>query len=80
MYVNIKAFKVKLQLQQNQLKLHNLVHFPHAKFLDIIFPECTQEYSQSILFFSRTVSRMIPELQNYGTRSSVVGFTFKGRH
>jgi hypothetical protein len=29
MYVNIKAFKVMLQLGENQLKLYNLVHFPH---------------------------------------------------
>jgi hypothetical protein len=27
---DIKAFRVKLRLWENQLKLHNLVHFPHS--------------------------------------------------
>jgi hypothetical protein len=44
---NIKAFRVKLRLWETQLKLHNLVHFPHLKSLDTIFPERTEEYSQS---------------------------------
>jgi hypothetical protein len=44
---NIKAFRVKLRLWENQLKLHNLVHFPHLKSLDTIFPERIEEYSQS---------------------------------
>jgi hypothetical protein len=35
---NIKAFKVKLRLWENRLKVHNLVHFPHLKFLGTIFP------------------------------------------
>jgi hypothetical protein len=49
-YNYIKAFRVKLRLWENQLKLHNLVHFPHLKSLDIIFPERIQEYSQSVFF------------------------------
>jgi hypothetical protein len=48
MYNNIKAFRVKLRLWENQLKLHNLLHFPHLKSLDTIFSERIQEYSQSI--------------------------------
>jgi hypothetical protein len=48
MHNNIKAFRVELRLWENQLKLHNLVHFPHLKSLDIIFPESIQQYSQSI--------------------------------
>jgi hypothetical protein len=31
MYNNIKAFRVKLRLWENQFKLHNPVHFPHLK-------------------------------------------------
>jgi hypothetical protein len=47
MYNNIKAFRLKLRLWEYQLKLNNLVHFPHLKSLDTIFTECIQEYSQS---------------------------------
>jgi hypothetical protein len=36
---NIMALKVKLCLWENQLKVHNLVHFPHLKSLEIIFHE-----------------------------------------
>jgi hypothetical protein len=65
MYNNIKAFRVKLRLWENQLKLHNLFHFPHLKSLDTVFPEHIQEYSQSFFFFaSRRVRRTIPGL-NY---------------
>jgi hypothetical protein len=46
MYDIIKAFKVTLQLQENKLKLHNLIHFPHLKSLDTIFPQHIEEYSQ----------------------------------
>jgi hypothetical protein len=53
-YNNIKAFRVKLRLWLNQLKLHNVVHFPHLKSLDTIFPECIQEYSQSIFCFEKS--------------------------
>jgi hypothetical protein len=48
MYDSIKAFNVKLRLWENQLKVHNLVHFPHFKSLATIFPECIKEYSRSI--------------------------------
>jgi hypothetical protein len=37
MFDSIKAFKVKLRLWENQLKVHNLVHFPHLKSLEILF-------------------------------------------
>jgi hypothetical protein len=37
MYTNIKAIRDKLRLWENQLKLHNLVYFPHLKSLDTIF-------------------------------------------
>jgi hypothetical protein len=50
---NIKAFRVKLRLWENKLKLHNLVHFPHLKSLDTVFPERIQEYSQSFFFLLR---------------------------
>jgi hypothetical protein len=46
MYNNIKTFGVKLRLWENQLKLHNFVHFPHLKSLDTIFSEHIQEYSE----------------------------------
>jgi hypothetical protein len=77
MYNNIKAFRVKLRLWENHLKLRNLVHFPHLKTLDTIFPERIQKYSKS--FFSRRVRRTIPGLQNYGNRIFVVCLTLKGR-
>jgi hypothetical protein len=51
MYNNIKAFRVKLQLLENQLKLHYLVHFPRVKTPDTNFPERIPKYSQSFFFF-----------------------------
>jgi hypothetical protein len=48
MFDIIKAFKVKLRLWENQLKVHNLVHFPHLKSLETILPERIQEYSRGI--------------------------------
>jgi hypothetical protein len=48
MFDSIKAFKVKLRLWENQLKVHNLVHFPHLKSLETIFPDHVKEYSRSI--------------------------------
>jgi hypothetical protein len=44
----IKAFEVKLRLWINQLKPHNLVHFPHLESLHTIFYERIQEYFRSI--------------------------------
>jgi hypothetical protein len=35
-------------LWENQLKVQNLVHFPHLKSLETIFPERIEEYSRSI--------------------------------
>ena len=32
MYDNIKAFKVKLRLREDQLQLYNLIHFPQQKY------------------------------------------------
>jgi hypothetical protein len=49
MYYNIKALKDKLPLWGNERKLHNLVHFPHLKPFDAIYPQRIQQYSQSIL-------------------------------
>jgi hypothetical protein len=48
MFDSIKAFKDTLRLWENQLKVHNLVHFPHLKSLETIFPTRIQEYSRSI--------------------------------
>jgi hypothetical protein len=48
MFDSIKAFKDRLRLWENQLKVHNLVHFPHLKSLETIFPERIQEYSRSV--------------------------------
>jgi hypothetical protein len=48
-YDNIKAFKVKLWLWENELKLYNLVYFPHLKSLDVNLTRRIQEYFQSIL-------------------------------
>jgi hypothetical protein len=48
MFDNIKSFKDALRLAENQLKVHNLVHFPHLKSLETTFPERFQEYSRSI--------------------------------
>jgi hypothetical protein len=48
MFDSIKAFKVKLRLWGNKLKVHNLVHFPHLKYLETIFPERIQKYSRSM--------------------------------
>jgi hypothetical protein len=49
MYDKIKAFKFKLRLSENQLKLHNHVHFPQLKYPDVHYPERIQNYSQPIL-------------------------------
>jgi hypothetical protein len=48
---NIKAFRVKLRLWENQLNLHKLVHFPQLKSLDTVFPERIKEHSQSLFLF-----------------------------
>jgi hypothetical protein len=48
MYNNTKAFRVKLRLWENQLKVPNLVHFPQLKSLDTIFPKRIQKYSLSL--------------------------------
>jgi hypothetical protein len=47
MYNDIKAFRIKLRLWEKQLKLHNLVHYPHLKSLDTIFLELLKE----VIFF-----------------------------
>jgi hypothetical protein len=56
MYNNIKAFRAKLRLWENQSKLHNLVHFPHLKSLDTVFHEHIQEYSQSVFCFEKSLT------------------------
>jgi hypothetical protein len=48
MFDSIKAFKGTLRLWENQLKVHNHVHFLHLKSLETIFPERIQEYSRKI--------------------------------
>jgi len=48
MYDNSKAFKGKLWLWGNQLKLRNLVHFPQLKCLGTVYSECNLECSHSI--------------------------------
>jgi hypothetical protein len=49
MYDNIKAFKDTLPLWENKRKVHNLVHSPHLKPLDAIYPQRIQQHSQTIL-------------------------------
>jgi len=39
----IEAFKFKHRLWENQAKVHNRVHFPHLKSLDVVFPERVHE-------------------------------------
>jgi hypothetical protein len=78
MFDSIKAFKVKLRLWENQLKLHNLV--PHLKSLEIISSEHIQEYSRRNFSDTRGARRTIPGLQNYGTGIYVVCSSFEGRH
>jgi hypothetical protein len=46
---NIKAFVVKLRLWENQLKVHNVVRFPHQKSVVTVFPEHIPENSQLFL-------------------------------
>jgi hypothetical protein len=49
-----KSYKAKINPLKRCLtaskvfKIMNLVHFPHLKSLETIFPEHTQEYSKSI--------------------------------
>jgi hypothetical protein len=69
MNVNIKAFIIKLQLWENQLKTA-------LKYVGVPFSEHIQDYSQSI-FYLRRVLRNASRLQNYGTRIFVVCFTLQ---
>ena len=43
-----RPFEVNLWLWGNQLKLHNLVHFPQLKCLGTVYSERNLEYSHSI--------------------------------
>jgi len=45
----IEAFKFKLRLWESKLDLQNLVHFPHLKSHDTLYPRRIQQYSLSIL-------------------------------
>lgn len=46
MYDNTKVFEIKLCLCGNQLKLNDLVHIQHLKYLDAAQPENIQDCSQ----------------------------------
>lgn len=54
MYDNIMTFNVKFWLWENQLELHNFLHFPHLKYPNPIYPERIQEYPKSILCFAKS--------------------------
>jgi hypothetical protein len=63
MFYCIKAFKVKLRLWENQLQVHNLVHFPRPKSLETIFPERIQEYSRSIFLLREELDERLQDLK-----------------
>jgi hypothetical protein len=48
MSVNIKAFNVMLQMQENQLKMKNVFHFLQLKSLKTFCPENIQESARRI--------------------------------
>jgi hypothetical protein len=45
-----------------KLRLHN-VHFPHLKALDVIYPECINEYSQSILLLCKEFGKWFQDFK-----------------
>jgi hypothetical protein len=62
MFDSIKAFKDTLRLWENQLKVHNLVHFLHLKSLETIFPERIQEYSRNIFLLREELDKRFQDL------------------
>jgi hypothetical protein len=48
MFDSARVFSVRLQLWEDQLMVHNFVHSPHLKSVEIIFPGSIQKYSRSI--------------------------------
>jgi hypothetical protein len=80
MYDSVKVFKVKRRLWGNQLKLYNLVHFPHLTFLGTVFLSVFKNIPSPSVFAYRIARRTIPGFPNYGTKIFGVCFTFKGRH
>jgi hypothetical protein len=63
MFDSIKAFKVKLRLRENQLRVHNLVHFPHLRSQETIFAECIQEYYRSIFLLRDELDERFQEFK-----------------
>lgn len=61
------------------IKLYKLFHFSHLIFLDPVYSEHILQYSQPIIFLWEEFDERSLGLKNYGTRISVVCFTFTGR-
>jgi hypothetical protein len=63
MSANIKGLQVNRSLQQNQLKMHNPVHFPHLKSLTTtspeVFPSGIHEYSRGIFLLHDELKKQI---------------------
>jgi hypothetical protein len=46
-----------------KLWLHNIVHFPHLKALDVYYPKCIHEYSHCILFFCKEIGKWFQDFK-----------------
>lgn len=62
----IKAFKVRLRLWDDQLKVHNLVQPPHKKSLPTIFLTLLKNIQGTFVSIMGASRQTIPGLENYG--------------
>jgi hypothetical protein len=74
---SIKAFNAKLRLWENQLKVPNLVHFPHLKSLETIFPECIKEYSRSIFLLQEELNEQFQDFKTMDSEFMLFAFPLK---
>jgi len=57
MFGSIKTFKFNLQVWENKLNVHNLVHFPSLKSLQPIFLDHIQQYSRHIFLLREELDK-----------------------
>jgi hypothetical protein len=61
---NNKAFKVKLQLWENQAKAYTFLHFLHIKYLKTFFPEHIQEHARKIFLLREEFDERFKDFTN----------------